>query len=87
MILSSICVECTSSHLLLPLLRLMVNLLCRHLMIILINSVPVCDILFNLFQSLRKCLNWFLVTRNLEGFSHENMTRRVFVNLVCTCSE
>ena len=67
MILSSICVECTSSHLLLPLLRLMVILLCRHLMIILINSVPVCDILFNLFQSLRKCLNWFLVTRNLEG--------------------
>ena len=67
MILSSICVECTSSHLLLPLLRLLVILLSRHLMTILMNNVPVCDILFNLFQSLRKCLNWFLVTRNLEG--------------------
>ena len=66
MILSSICVECTCSHLLLSPLLLMFTFLCCRLMIIRIYSGPVCDILFNLFQSLRKCLSWFLVTRYLE---------------------
>ena len=70
MIISSICVECSSSHLLLPPLhRLMVILPCHLLMIILIDNIPVCDILFNLFQSLRKCLRWFFVTRHLQTFS------------------
>ena len=63
MILSSIGVECTCSHLLLSQLLLMFTLLWWRLMII---RSPVCDILFNLFQSLRKCLNWFLVARHLE---------------------
>ena len=73
MIISSICVECSSSHLLLsPLHRLMVILLCHLLMIILIDTIPVCDILFNLFQSLRKCLHWFLVSRHLQTFSRLN---------------